>query len=182
MLDVAFGLYRKRMAVLASWGLPGDGAAVLDVGCGTGQYSRLPHASYLGLDFDERLIEFASRRRGDATTEFRAADANTLSDATTYDVVLIVDALHHLSDEELATLLATVRKVGRHATVFEPVPHQTNRLGGWIVGHDRGAHVRPEAELLGFFERAGLRIARNQPLDLGPISTIAVLAEPLRST
>ncbi len=178
-LDAAFGLYRRRISLLGQWGVLDGAPSVLDVGCGTGEYATVTAGPYLGLDMTERYVERARRRyRGHAQREFRAADATALeAELQTFDVVLMVDFLHHLDDAACTSLLTTAAYLSRHFVIsFEPVADQRNRLGRWIVDHDRGDYMRPLAAYHTLFERSPLVIERSEELRLGPIKTQAVLA------
>ena len=180
VLDAAFGVYRKRRAVLEEWGVLAGGPSVLDIGCGIGQFAALAEGDYLGIDVNEHYIRHAQRRHRDSGKAFRAMDVRELLEQDhTYDVVVMVDFLHHLDDEGCLALLSAARRLARrHVASFEPITEQTNRAGRWIVTHDRGAHVRPLAELYGLMDQAGLRRLKEAPVSLGPIGTRAVLAAP----
>lgn len=180
VLDAAFGVYRKRREVLAEWGVLAGETSVLDIGCGIGQFAPLAQGEYLGIDLNEHYIRHAQRRYGDSDKAFRAMDVRDLLDEDhTYDVVLMVDFLHHLDDDACLALLSAARRLARrHVVSFEPIAEQTNPAGRWIVAHDRGAHVRPLAQLYGLMDQAGLRRRKETAVSLGPIGTRAVLAQP----
>jgi SAM-dependent methyltransferase len=178
-LDSAFGLYRRRISLLRRWGVLDDAPSVLDVGCGIGQYGALTEGAYLGVDIAERYIRRAQRRfRHQPGREFRTADVMALeSERQTFDIVLIVDLLHHLDDpvcEELLTIAARLSR--RYVISFEPITEQSNRTGRWIVDHDRGSHVRSLAAYEGLLRRSPLLVERSEELHLGPITTRAVLS------
>jgi SAM-dependent methyltransferase len=153
---------------------------VLDIGCGIGQYASITAGRYLGVDLNRRYVEYARRRRGDVSHEFRCVDAAQLVAVDErFELVLMVDFLHHLGDETAASVLRTAGQlvVGRVVSL-EPVTEQANRVGRWFVDNDRGDHMRPHAALLALFERAGLRIEADEPLRLGPIATRAIRSVP----
>jgi SAM-dependent methyltransferase len=182
-LDLAFGLYRRRRALLARWGLLDGEPSVLDIGCGIGQYASLTNGRYLGVDLSERYVEHARRRRGDELHAFRCVDAADLvAEGERFDLVLMVDFLHHLPAEAAVSVLRTARELADgHVVSLEPVTEQETRLGRWFIDNDRGAHMRPHADLLALFERADLAVEADEPLRLGPIATRAirsVRAEP----
>jgi SAM-dependent methyltransferase len=179
MLDAGFGLYRRRISILARWGVLDGGPSVLDVGCGTGQYCAVTTGRYLGVDMTERYIDYARRRSHDQTQrEFRAADVTTLeAERQTFEIVLMVDFLHHLDDALCERMLATAARLAqRYVISLEPVAEQHGRLGRWIIDHDRGDHMRPLADYHMLFELSPLVIERSEELHLGPINTRAVLA------
>jgi hypothetical protein len=87
----------------------------------------------------------------------------------------MVDFLHHLTDEAAGSVLRTARELAAGYVVsLEPVTEQENRVGRWFIENDRGAHMRPRADLLALFEAAGLAVAADEPLRLGPIATRAI--------
>jgi 2-polyprenyl-3-methyl-5-hydroxy-6-metoxy-1,4-benzoquinol methylase len=179
-LDLSFGLYRRRIATLRGWGVLTSDTSVLDVGCGIGSYASLTTGRYLGVDMNPRYIDYARRRQTSPNASFRCASVDELvQESMSFDIVLMVDVLHHLTDEACQALLVSASHIARTAIVsFEPVLHQTNPMGQWIIDHDRGDYIRPLAELHALFSRAGLALTRSQPLRLGPILTRAALCAP----
>jgi SAM-dependent methyltransferase len=179
-LDLAFGLYRRRRALLRRWGLLEGAPRVLDIGCGIGQYASVTAGEYVGVDLNRRYVEHARRRRGDERHEFRCVDAaELLAQGERFDLVLMVDFLHHLPDETAESVLATARQLtsGR-VVVLEPVTEQHNRVGRWFIENDRGEHMRAHASLLSLFDRAGLAGEADEELRLGPIATRAIRSVP----
>lgn len=179
-LDLAFGLYRRRHALLARWGLLEGAPSILDVGCGIGQYASLTPGRYVGVDLNCSYVEHARRRRGDERHAFRCVDAAELvAEGERFDLVLMVDFLHHLPDGAAVSVLTTAGELAAGRVVsLEPVTEQANRVGRWFIDHDRGEHMRPHADLLALFEQAGLRIESDEPLRLGPIATRAIRSVP----
>jgi SAM-dependent methyltransferase len=177
-LDLAFGLYRRRRALLARWGVLDGDPSVLDIGCGIGQYASLTNGRYVGVDLNRPYVEHARRRRGDERHAFRCVDAAELvAEGERFELVLMVDFLHHLPDDAAVTVLETARELASGAVVsLEPVTEQANRVGRWFIDHDRGEHMRPHAALLRLFEAAGLRVEADEALRLGPIATRAIRA------
>jgi SAM-dependent methyltransferase len=175
-LDLAFGLYRRRRAVLRRWGVLAGEPGVLDVGCGIGQYASLTTGRYVGIDLNCAYIDHARRRRGNDRHLFRCVDAAELvAESDRFDLVLMVDFLHHLPDEAAIGVLRTARELAtKHVISLEPVTEQENRVGRWFIENDRGEHMRPHAELLALFEAAGLVVEADEPLRLGPIATRAI--------
>ena len=175
-LDLAFGLYRRRLALLGRWGLLDGEPSVLDIGGGIGQYASLTRGRYLGVDLHVGYVDHARRRRGDERHAFRCVDAAELvAEGERFDLVLMVDFLHHLPDDAAVKVLETARELASGAVVsLEPVTEQGNRVGRWFIEHDRGEHMRPHAALLALFERADVRIDADEQLRLGPIATRAI--------
>jgi SAM-dependent methyltransferase len=178
-LDATFGLYRRRISTLEQWGVLADTPSVLDVGCGIGQYSDVTAGRYLGVDMTERYIAHARRRcRDQPLREFRAADVTTLeSENRQFDIVLMVDFLHHIDDASCEKLLGVAARLSRRYVIsLEPVTEQNNPLGRWIIDHDRGDHMRTLSEYHKLFDLSPLNVERSDELHLGPIGTRALLA------
>ena len=179
-LDLAFGLYRRRLKALADAGVLNGQSSLLDVGCGIGQYARVGVREYLGIDLEERYIAYARKRHSRQGVSFRCADVATLVDETkVFDTVLAVDLLHHLDDAAAVRLLHELARVARHHVVFfEPVTEQRGPVGRWIIEHDRGDHMRSLDELHAILVQAPLVVAEDRELRLGPITTRAILCAP----
>lgn len=179
-LDLAFGLYRKRMKLMQAWGILEGHPSVLDIGCGIGQYATITEGDYLGVDLNERYITYARRRHRRPNQSFLRMDVNTLrEEKRMFSLVLMVDFLHHLSDEQCVAILTTASQLAKSYVVsFEPITHQPYPLGRWIVENDRGGYVRSLEHLHRLFEEPRLPILRSIPLRLGPINTRAVLCRP----
>ena len=179
-LDLAFGLYRRRLQVLEGLGAVDGDTSLLDVGCGIGQYAKADVREYVGIDLDPRYIAYAQRRRGGGRKSFRCADVSTLADETKrFDTVLAVDLLHHLDDDAVVLLLRECARLAtKSVVVFEPVREQHGRLGRWIIKHDRGDHMRTLASLRELLAQAPLTVVEDRELVLGPITTRVVRAAP----
>jgi SAM-dependent methyltransferase len=179
-IDLAFGLYRKRMRLMQTWGILEGRPSVLDIGCGIGQYATITDGDYLGVDLNERYIDYARRRHRRPNQSFQCMDVTALcEDKRVFHLVQMVDFLHHISDEQcVAVLTAASQLAQRYVVSFEPITHQLNSLGRWIVKNDRGEYMRSLEQLYGLFEASHLPIVRSIPLRLGPISTRALLCRP----
>jgi SAM-dependent methyltransferase len=177
-LEKTIGLYSRRLRVLREWGVLDGAPSVIDLGCGIGQYSRVTRGPYLGVDLHPGYIAHAARANWRPGTSFRCVDATRLlAEGSRYDVGLMVDFLHHLSEESAVTVLRTMGGLSRGSIInFEPVREQTNPIGRWIISNDRGDYIRTTADLLRLFERAGLGLVECRRLRIGPIRTVAILA------
>jgi SAM-dependent methyltransferase len=176
-LDLTFGLYRRRIALMRRWRILDGDPSILDIGCGIGQYAGVTRGDYLGVDLNDRYLDWARRRRGGSSRAFRSVDVRELAaEGRRFDLVLMVDFLHHLADDACIDVLESARALaGSHVVSFEPVTVQPRALGRWIVENDRGDHVRSLSRLEELLGRAGLDPSRNEALQLGPINTRAIL-------
>jgi 2-polyprenyl-3-methyl-5-hydroxy-6-metoxy-1,4-benzoquinol methylase len=178
-LDTVFGLYRRRFGLLEQCGILAGDPSILDIGCGTGQYSVLTRSRYLGIDLNARYIHVARKRHRAPNRDFQCVDMTRLWEAQErFDIVLLVDFLHHIGDDHAVRVLAMAAQLARrHVVSFEPLTHQTNPFGRWIVDHDQCHFMRPLAELESLFQRAALGITHSTELRLGPITTRAILCD-----
>ena len=177
VLDRTYGLYRHRMDVIREWGVLGENSTLLDVGCGTGHYARIAPGRYVGIDIDERYIRHARKKYPEPRFAFRCADLAVLAtEDQRFDAVLAVDVLHHLQERVSLDVLRMCRRLtSGHVLSFEPVTEQANRVGKWIIQHDRGDYIRPEKDTIALLKAGGLELLDVRTLALGPERTLAAL-------
>jgi SAM-dependent methyltransferase len=108
-------------------------ARVLDVGCGSGAYSRLlaatsPDVRVVAIDREE-VAETARRRAADAgleeQVEVRGGDLRAVDWSTDYDLVLFSNLLHGYDEASSIALLERARRVlrpGGQIAILEIVP------------------------------------------------------------
>ncbi len=103
--------------------VPRRGAAILDVGCGTGEamthLTRRGYQNLAGIDHSEIAISFAARQ---GLSGVRLGNAEALPyPSSSFDAVLCLDVLEHVRDD--AAVLAEIRRVLRPAgRAFITVP------------------------------------------------------------
>jgi SAM-dependent methyltransferase len=153
--------YRRALAELLR--LRSD-EAVLDVGCGTGEYSRLlNYRRYLGVDFNDRYIQSASQRFGnDDRVRFLSMDVADVPKLNlNFDAAFCVGVTHHLSDDELRKLVTDVlRSVSVRFVIVDLVlpPVWKNPLSHSLIRMDRGRHGRPKEKLVEILRESGHEI------------------------
>jgi SAM-dependent methyltransferase len=143
--DTEYALLRRLLALQ-----PGD--TVLDVGCGTGWFTRRAAADgarVVGLDRDAEVLEFAVRR-STGRTRYVLGDATALPFAdASFDTVLSVTALCFV--EQWPQAIAEIVRVSRRRFVLGLLNRRSllwlgkGRSGG--SGAYRGAHWHTHAEI-----------------------------------
>ena len=111
---------------------------------------------------------------------FQCKDVTDLvSTESAFDLVLMVDILHHISDKQCIYLLTTAAHLAKYyIVIFEPVTFQSNPVGRWVIDHDRGEYIRSLEKLHGLVEESQLTIAQSIQLRIGPINSRAILCHP----
>lgn len=162
------------------------GAAVLEVGCGTGTIlaALLPRRG-LGVDLSPRMIAIAAARHPDLA--FLAADAAALPPGEPFDFVVVPDVIEHLSDP--AAVFRAVRgrcHAGTRVIVacvsprWAPVLHLAERLGlkmpegehRWLPAAAVGAIARGAGfEVLDVLGR--ILLPKRVPGLSGPLNRVA---------
>lgn len=178
--SVASGIYRRVLALLdhpaifnlsqllisggqrstkrwaAEWLDPQPGDRLLDVCCGTGDFAPLytPRGEqggvYLGVDLNERYIEYARRRYGsNKSRQFEVRDATMLSlPEASFGKALFANSLHHFPDDlnrqVLAQIARSLRPDGR-LIVIDLVGDHPGAVQQFFLRRDRGELPRPMA-------------------------------------
>jgi SAM-dependent methyltransferase len=137
------------------WKIP-PGSRVIDIGCGPGDV--LPFLpsdiEYVGFDPSAPYIRLAERRFAGRprVTFLRGVVRDFAADPRFQDADLVLcnGVLHHLDDREASEVLALARKMLKAGGAFRCLEasylvHQ-GRLSRWLMGLDRGANIRCEAE------------------------------------
>lgn len=181
--DILFGMYRKRMAVIRSFGIT-EKMSVIDIACGTGQYSVITDADYLGVDLSKKYIDAAQKSYGTDKKRFLCADANTAAiKESSYDTAILIDATHHMTDQEDLALFRTLNKLASQAIVIcDPIKQKPrNLIGRFLTAIDRGNYIRPKKELLDLVGSI-LKIEKVTDMKMMGIESVCILARPQKIT
>lgn len=127
---------------------------MLDMGCGPAEYlAYLPSGVvYTGLDMSEEYIAAARARYGSRATficgSFQAA-ASLIQGP--FDVILAAGFLHHLDDATAGEFVrfsaSRLSGAGRLITIDGAYREGQNPIARFVLGLDRGRHVRPVREV-----------------------------------
>lgn len=169
-LDSVIGLYKKRIQLLKDLDIFKVNPSVLDVGCGTGLFAEVTRGYYVGIDSNIRSINRAKSKRYKDEKIFRCVDLNTLqNEKTKFDVVLIVDVLHHLDSQECIKLFKAAAKItNKYIVSFDVVlKDKMSALEKWFLKHDKGKNFCYLEEFNKMFRDGGLKIIEYADVPLG---------------
>lgn len=155
------------------------GSSVLDVGCGSGIFlgllmKRVGLRTARGFDSSECAIELATAMQRNLPSEmmkniaFEHRDANQSWPEDTYDVVSMIDVMHHVSPEaQHEVFLKAVEHVAPGGLLFykdmadHPVSFAlANRFHDLIMAH-QWIHYVPIAQVRSWGSEAGLSIEQE---------------------
>jgi len=153
---------RAFVDLLGSVG-PLQGRKALDVGCGTGRWSRLlaeAGASVTGIDLQPETLR--DNRARLPACRFVEMSADTLGLASgSFDLVVAVTVLQHLPDESQALALSEIRRVlapGGRVLLLEAARER----GPHVFGNTTSEWIRRAGD-------AGLGLERALPYDYAPL-------------
>lgn len=133
----------------------GSGARVLDIGCGTADILHyLPgDIDYYGFDVSGDYISAARARYGTrGSFRVHAVTPAAADELGSFDVVMALGVLHHLTDAEADDLFCVANKVlrpnGRVVTVDGTFVRGQNPLARLLLKLDRGQYVRTPEDYL----------------------------------
>ncbi len=143
---------------------------ILDVPCGTGEFSFLfKKIDYVGVDLDKTYVDYATKKHHKT---FMVMDATKLNfQDHSFDSVLVIGFFHHLSEEQIDSVLGEVKRVlkkdGKFLLIEDaPVKNKLNFIGRLGQKYDRGATIREAKfyidKLNKFFE-----VKRDYPMRSG---------------
>lgn len=137
---------------------PTSGERILDLGCGTATIlTSMSNVEYIGIDNNSRYVKKAVERFGHQG-KFICADLNGEIVATlgTFDKILLLGVMHHLSDESIEQIMALITKLLRPQGVlmtmdpaFEENQHPIARI---MARLDRGKFVRSKDDYVALIQ------------------------------
>lgn len=164
---------------------PTSGMRILDVGSGTSSIlSNLGDVRYYGIEPNASYVETARRRWGERGT-FQVGVIQNLVTMTpeSFDLVLAVGVLHHVSDSDAKTFFEAGTKLltrgGRIVTLDGAYTPGQTRLAKLVVSRDRGAFVRGMEAYTALALSSGLQVRTfytNRMLRI-PYSHVTIVAQ-----
>lgn len=167
--DLLLGVYKHRFRVLEDMNL--RGLSVLDVGCGIGVYSQLFN-NYVGIDTNPKIIRYLNHESS-ADKTFLLRDIFQIHHHS--DVVLMVDVLHHLSDNICIETLDHAKKICDKLIIFDPLKDQKHFLAKLFIRLDRGKYIRNKSELHQIFKQVGFNDYCWKDIKLGCLNSCMVV-------
>lgn len=150
------GNFNAQKKVLQNDFAANAGEKVLDIGCGTGEFSVFfQNAVYTGIDVEKKYIDYAQKNyKG----KFLTTNAAILPfSANAFDKILIIGVLHHMNDEQGRSVLAEARRVlnsnGRMLVMEDIKLAGEGLLTRLIHRFDLGKHIRNEGEYRALLQR-----------------------------
>lgn len=102
-----------------------DPSSVIDIGCGTGQWSQHFKKGYFGIDISENLIKFAQKEYPDR--KFKASSLEDLDVGKKYDLAFCYTVFEHITEENMPKAIASLKKVAKKAILVEPIDIKTKQ-------------------------------------------------------
>lgn len=124
------------------------GSTVLDIGCGPADIlDYLPPVKYYGFDISDVYIKTAQEKYKEyGNFFFKELTKDDLGSLPTFDYVLCIGLLHHLTDDEVRNTIAlsklALKPGGKLITLDGCFAPGQNPLAKLILSLDRGQHVR----------------------------------------
>lgn len=121
----------------------------LDICCGTGNIASCVEGEYIGFDLNLEYINFAINRfKNDTQKKFLVSNINDFGFKLDYfDNVLLVNALHHFSDDDASSLLDDINKTAKRTIIItDPAIETKNTISKFLFILDRGVFIRSYEE------------------------------------
>lgn len=126
--------------------MPGE--SILDLGCGTGTYSKIFKNSdnaYTGVEISRTYYETACLRHQSNHVQFIHSDFFQLESISpkSFDLSLMTGVLHHLTDDECRRILSFTASVTKKQLVIQDLaPSRYHFISNLLMKMDRGKFTR----------------------------------------
>ena len=139
--------FRTQKKMIGKYFESGPNECVLDLGCGTGEFSpSFSKSQYIGIDIDPKNIVYA---RNHYRGNFLVADGRRLPfPDESFDKVLVVGVFHHLSTDDCRSVFKEIKralKKGGRVLIMEDT-HSNRFIVRILQSVDQGAYIRDFSE------------------------------------
>ncbi len=119
---------------------------VLDIGCGTCEFSELIKSRYTGIDLNKSFLRKAQKKFPERY--LLKMDAKTLNFKNNFfDKVLIMNFLHHFNDHDCKTILKEAKRVVKEKIIIEDnIKPKEGFISKLLVKLDRGDYIRTKEQ------------------------------------
>lgn len=169
--------FQKQKKIIRAHFLCFHGEKILDLGCGTGEFSKMyPKEVYIGLDIDPLLITYAKKKYD---KEFIVGDAALLPfQDNSFQKILVVGVFHHLTDQNVKLAIQEIKRVlvSRGELLIMEDTKSNRTLTKILHFLDRGEFIRAREDWKKIFESA-FRIKENFTFQSGLSFYTAMIME-----
>lgn len=129
-----------------------DSDYLLDIGCGTGKYA-IFSCRYIGIDPNKDYIDYAKKHHLGTFLKMDGTDLKFPDQ--TFDFVINISTLHHVSDETTIKMIDAMKRVCKKDgyIYIVDVVYPKNLLGYLLFKFDRGRYRRRFEELKNLLSR-----------------------------
>ena len=133
---------------------------IIDIGCGCGFFSKIAKNRYLGIDYNKKFISYSNRKFGNKNTKFIVMDATKLSVKDIFDTGILINFIHHFSDDEVISILENARKNVKNYVIIHDLIPQKNLISKFFYSIDRGKFIRTLPQQIKLIKKANLKIEK----------------------
>lgn len=125
---------------------PKEGENIIDIGCGTCEFSELINLDYTGIDMNESFLKKAKKRF--PKRKLIRMDAKKLDfKNNSFDKGLIMNFLHHFDDSDSNIILNEAKRVVKNQIIIEDnIKPEKGFISKLLVRLDRGNHIRTKEQ------------------------------------
>jgi ubiquinone/menaquinone biosynthesis C-methylase UbiE len=141
---------------------------VLELGCGTGIYTRIFSAfttNIMAVDGSQNMLDIA-KTRVKGNVFFKQADINTLLLEPVFDCIVGVYILQYVDVRNVLFRVSKMLKPGGRVAFIEP--NALNPLIKWWEYKNQVSHALPRWEYVRIMKEMGFKDARSQPFEFTP--------------
>src|SRR3989338_7757770 len=116
---------------------------IIDIGCGTGYYSKFFKCNYTGIDSEKKYIYYAQKKYQDDKNFYLADAKKTNFPAKKFDKAVLVNIIHHLDDEDLKEVLVEASRITKKETIiFDMTDDKNTIFTPLLLALDNGKFIR----------------------------------------